>query len=303
MSPSVNTVFVTGANGWIGSAVVPELLAGGHAVTGLARSDASAEALEAAGADVVRGSLDDLDVLRETAAAADGVIHLAFKHEQAFSGDFAAATAADRDAIAAFAAALEGTGKPLVIASGLAGLAPGRVGTEDDDQGLEIERTRSEQALLALADRDVRSISVRLAPTVHGEGDTGFVRAMVDIARDHGLAGYPGDGTAHWPAVHRSDAAHLFCLALEAAPAGTVLHAAGEQGVTQRAIAEAIGRGLEIPVASIPLDRCVDHFGWLGNFVTLDVQASSAKTQALLDWSPTGPTLIEDLDAGSYFRR
>ncbi len=290
-------VFVTGASGWIGSAVVPELIENGHEVTGLARSDASADALEHAGAAVVRGSLDDLDVLRDAAAASDGVIHLAFKHEEAFAGDFPAATAADRAAIDALAEPLKGTDRPLVIASGLAGLKPGTVGTEDDEQATAIERTLSEQQLLALAGEGVRAVSVRLAPTTHGEGDNGFMAVIVATAREAGVAGYPGDGSSHWPAVHRSDAARLFRLAVERAPAGSVLHAAGEQGVTQADIARAIGRGLDLPVESVPAET----FGWMGTFISLDIQASNAKTRALLDWEPTGPTLIEDLEKGAYF--
>ena len=297
MSPSVNTIFVTGASGWIGSAVVPELLASGHRVVGLARSDASASALQAAGADGVRGSLDDLDVLRDTAAASDGVIHLAFKHEQMFSGEAETALAGDRAAIEALGEALAGSDKPLVIASGLAGLPPGTVGTEDDAQSDAIPRTHSERALLSLADSGVRAVSVRLAPTTHGDGDNGFMTFLVGIAREQGVAGYPGDGSTHWPAVHRSDAARLFRLAVESAPAGAVLHAAGEQGVTQREIAEAIGRGLGLPVRSVE----PDHFGWLGGFVSRDIRASHAKTTELVAWEPTGPTLLEDLDAGLYF--
>lgn len=291
-------LFLTGASGWIGSAVVPELLGAGHHVTGLARSDASARALAAAGADVVRGSLDDLDVLRTSAAASDGVIHLAFKHEQMFSGDAETALAADRAAIAALAEPLRGTDRPLVIASGLAGLEPGGVRTEDDPQTPAVGRTSSERALLALADEGVRAVSVRLAPSVHGEGDPGFVTFIVAADRQNGVAGYPGEGRNHWPAVHRSDAARLFRLAVESAPPGSVLHAAAEEGVTQREIAEAIGRGLGLPVRSVP----PEHFGWLSAFITLDSQASSAKTRALLGWEPTGPTLLEDLEAGYYFR-
>jgi nucleoside-diphosphate-sugar epimerase len=294
-------VFVTGASGWIGSAVVPELLGAGHAVVGLARSDASADALRAAGAEVVRGSLDDLGVLRDAAAASDGVIHLAFKHEQAFAGDFPAATAADRAAIDALGSALEGSDRPLVIASGLAGVKPGAVATEDDEATGGTDRARSERAVLALAGSGVRSVSVRLAPTTHGEGDNGVKTFIVGAAREHGVAAYIGDGATHWTAVHRADAARLFRLALEHAPAGTVLHAAAERGVRQREIAEAIGRGLDLPVTSVAPDDAAAHFGWLGAFLSMDIQASSERTRALLGWDPTGPTLLADLDAGRYF--
>ena len=217
-------IFVTGGSGWIGSAVVPELLEAGHEVVGLARSDTSAEALSTAGAAVHRGSLDDLDALGSGAARADGVIHLAFKHEEAFSGDFATATNADRRAIEVFGEALAGSERPLVIASGLAGLRPGDLATEDDVPDAASpagERSLSERAALALADRGIRSSSVRLPPTVHGEGDSGFVARLVGLAREHGTSGYIGDGANRWPAVHRFDAARLFRLAAEGAPAGS----------------------------------------------------------------------------------
>ncbi|MCU1664851.1 MAG: 3-beta hydroxysteroid dehydrogenase [Pseudonocardia sp.] len=297
-------IFVTGASGWIGSAVVPELLEAGHEVVGLARSDASACALEAAGAEVHRGSLDDLDALGGAAAASDGVIHLAFKHEEAFSGDFATATDADRHAIEAFGEALAGSDRPLVIASGLAGLQPGEAATEDDVPDAASpagERTHSERAALALADRGVRSSSVRLPPTVHGDGDNGFVASLVGMAREHGASGYIGDGANHWPAVHRLDAARLFRLAVEGAPAGSVLHGVAEEGVPTRAIAEAIGRGLGLPAMSVAPDAAEEHFGWLAGLFGLDVQASSARTQELLGWQPTHQGLVEDLDEGHYF--
>jgi nucleoside-diphosphate-sugar epimerase len=298
-------VFVTGASGWIGSAVVPELIGAGHTVVGLARSDASAEALTAAGAESLRGSLDDLDALRDAAAASDGVIHLAFKHEEAFSGDFPAAVAADRRAIDTFGAALEGSDRPLVIASGLAGFTSESVVTEDDVPEPDSpagHRTLSERAAIGFATSGVRSSSVRLSPTVHGEGDTGFVANLAAIARDQGVSGYTGDGTNTWPAVHRLDAARLFRLALESAPAGSVLHGAAEEGVPMRAIAEAIGRQLGIPARSIAAQDAEAHFGWMSLFLGIDVRASSAKTRALLGWEPTHPSLVEDLDRGSYTR-
>jgi nucleoside-diphosphate-sugar epimerase len=305
-------VFVTGASGWIGSAVVPELLEAGHEPVGLARSEASAQALAAMGADVVRGTLDDLDLLRETATAADGVIHLAFKHEVAFvEGDFPAAARADRGAIDAFGEALAGSGKPLVIASGLLGLTPGRVATEQDGQahssgatasfgGAEI-RLANAHRTIALADEGVRSSVLRLPPTCHGPGDNGFTAAIVDAAVRHGVSPYVGDGSNRWPAAHRLDIARLFRLALESAPAGSTLHGSAEEGVAFRDIADAIGRGLDLPVRSIAGDAAPAHFGFLGGFVGLDSPASSAQTRERLDWAPTHPGLIEDLNAGHYF--
>ncbi len=298
-------VFVTGASGWIGSAVVPELIGAGHRVVGLARSDAAAAALAEAGAEVQRGTIDDLDVLHAAAAASDGVIHLAFKHDVAFSGDFPAAALADRRAIETFGAALEGSGRPLVIASGLAGLKPGAVATETDvpdPDGPGSHRARSEQVALGLSGSGVRSSSVRLAPTVHGEGDNGFIAMIADIARDTRVSGYIGDGANHWPAVHRLDAARLFRLALESAPAGSVLHAAAEAGVPTRAIAEAIGRRLDIPVTSVAPADAEAHFGWLGVFFGMDVQASSVLTRERLGWEPTQPGLLDDLESGRYTR-
>jgi nucleoside-diphosphate-sugar epimerase len=298
-------VFVTGASGWIGSAVVPELIEAGHQVVGLARSDASADKLAAAGAEVVRGTLDDLDVLTAAAGAADGVIHLAFKHEEAFSGGFVAAADADRLAIETFGAALAGTDKPLVIASGLAGHAAGRVVTEDDapdPSSTVAHRMRSETTALGLAATGVRSSSVRLSPTVHGDGDGGFVATLVGVARDKGASGYVDEGLNTWPAVHVLDAARLFRLALESAPAGSVLHGVAEEGVPTQQIAEAIGRGLDVPVVSVALEDAEAQFGWVGMFFgAISVQASSARTRELLGWEPTHPDLIADLDAGHYF--
>ncbi|MFC8533814.1 SDR family oxidoreductase [Streptomyces sp. NPDC057249] len=302
-------VFITGASGWIGSAVVPELIGAGHQVVGLARSDASAEALAAAGAEVLRGSLDDLDVLRGAAAEADGVVHLAFKHDIAFSGDFQGATDADRKAIDAFGNALAGSGKPFVIASGLLGLAPGRVATEEDGQsaapdapaGGPGDRQDNARATVALASRGVRSSVVRLPPTVHGDGDRGFVAALVATARAKGVSGYVGDGSQRWPAVHRADAAHLFRLALEQAPAGSVLHAAGEEGVALRSVAGTVARHLGVPTASVAPEDAAGHFGWLAGMVALDSPASSTSTRDRFGWKPAGPGLIADLDQGHYF--
>ncbi|KRB47024.1 SDR family oxidoreductase [Terrabacter sp. Root181] len=302
-------VFVTGASGWIGSAVVPELLAHSHSVVGLARSDASAAALEQAGAEVVRGGIDDLDVLRDAAAASDGVIHLAFKHDIAFSGDYAGAATADSAAIETLGSALEGTGKPFFIASGVLGLtAPGQVATETDGHDIDpsavgpAARALNAELALSFAERGVRSGTVRLAPTVHGEGDEGFMASIVGVAKEKGVSAYVGDGSNRWPAVHRSDAARLYRLALEQAPPGSTLHAVAEGGVSFRDIAEAIGHRLDVPVTSIDPADAAAHFGWLGGFIGLDSLASSAATRELLGWQPTGPSLIEDLDAGHYTR-
>ncbi|ACL64992.1 NAD-dependent epimerase/dehydratase [Anaeromyxobacter dehalogenans 2CP-1] len=291
-------VFVTGASGFIGSAVVPELLAAGHQVVGLARSDTSARALAAAGAEVHRGDLEDPDSLRAGADGADGVIHLGFIHD---FERFDASIRSDRNAIETLGAVLEGSGRPLVIASGTLGIAPGRVATElipFDAKG----HPRLANALVALSlkDRGVRSAAVRLAPSVHGEGDHGFVRRLVEIAREKGVSGYPGDGSNRWNAVHRLDAARLFRLALESAPAGSVLHAVGEEAVTLRTIAEAIATQLKLPVASVAPEAASDHFGWLGGFVAVDQPASSALTQERMGWRPTHPGLIQDIEAGRY---
>src|SRR5208283_724460 len=256
---SVMRIFVTGASGWIGSAVVPELLGAGHEVVGLARSEASAQRLQAAGALVYRGDLDDADDLAKAAADSDGVIHLVFQHEVAFGGNFAAAGAADRRAVEAMGAALADSDRPLVLASGMLGLTPGRVATEDDglvpDAAVRSNPAgiRAATALLALSLRGigVRSSVLRLPPTVHGDGDNGFMATLVGIARERGVAGYVGDGTNRWPAVHRYDAASLFRLAVEAAPAGSVLHAAADEGVAFRDIADAMGRHLGVPAASV----------------------------------------------------
>jgi len=306
-------VFVTGASGWIGSAVVPELIDAGHQIVGLARSDASAAALTAAGAEAIRGSLDDLDVLRAAAAASDGVIHLAFKHDIAFSGGFREAAEADRRAIDAFGEALAGSDRPFVIASGTLGIATGRVATERDGHGAgpvatppiggaEI-RLANAQIVLALASRGVRSSVLRLPPTVHGAGDHGFLASVIGVARDRGVSGYLGDGSNRWPAVHRVDAAHLFRLALENAAAGSTWHATADEGVPIRAIAEVIGRHLGVPVVAVSPADANAHFGWLSGVLAVDSPASSALTRRLLGWQPTQPGLLDDLDKGHYFDR
>ena len=303
-------IFVTGASGWIGSAVVPELLGADHEVVGLARSEASAQRLEAAGAMVHRGDIDDPDGLAEAAADSDGVIHLAFQHEVAFGGNFAAAAAADRRAVGAMGAALAESDRPFVLASGLLGLAGGRVSTEDDGlvPSTELRANpaghRSATALLALSLRGigVRSSVLRLPPTVHGDGDNGFMAILVGIARQRGVSGYVGDGTNRWPAVHRSDAARLARLAAEAAAAGSVLHAVADEGVPFREIAQAIGRHLGLPAASVPSDAAAEHFAHLGHLVALDSPATAAVTRELLAWEPTGPSLLDDLERDHYYR-
>ncbi len=301
-------VLVTGASGWIGTAVVSELRQHGHEVRGLARSDASAQRVQALGAEVVRGDLTDVDELARLAAASDGVIHLAFQHDVAWRGGFADAARADRSAVEAMGRALAGSGRPLVLASGVMGLAPGRLALEQD--GLVPAKAirespagyRAATALYALSLRgvDVRSSVLRLPPTVHGRGDHGFVATLVDIARRHGQSGYVGDGANRWTATHRSDVATLMRRALEDAPAGEVLHAVAEEGVAFRDIAEAIGRQLDVPAVAISPQDALERFAHLGTFVGLDSPASSASTRSLFDWSPAGPTLVEDLDAGSY---
>jgi nucleoside-diphosphate-sugar epimerase len=307
-------VFVTGASGWVGRGVVPELTAAGHTVTGLARSDASAKALQAAGAEVCLGSLDDLATLRDAAAASEGVIHLAFKHDIAFSGDFAGAVDADRAAIETFGEALAGTAKPFVIASGILGvlgLAPGALATERDGLAAAgdgqvpvsgaLGRVSNAHYTLALAGRGVRSCVLRLPPTVHGHGDNGFIPAAIGFARQKGAAAYIGDGANRWPAVHRDDAARLFLLALESAPAGSVLHAVGDQGVPIREVAGIFAARLGVPAVSITAERAGDFVGFLGRFWGADGPASAQITRDLLGWQPTRPGLIADLNAGHYF--
>jgi nucleoside-diphosphate-sugar epimerase len=302
-------ILVTGASGWIGSAVVPELLGAGHEVIGLARSDTSAQRLEAAGAAICRGDLDDPEGVAKAAADSDGVIHLAFQHEVSFGGNFAAAGAADRRAVEAVGAALADSHRPFVLASGMVGLTAGRVATENDGlvAGAEFRATpagnRLATALLTLSLRGigVRSSVLRFPPTVHGDGDIGFTATLVDIARQRGVAGYVGDGTNRWPAVHRSDAARLACLAVEAAPAGSVLHAAADEGVPFREIAETIGRHLDIPTTSVTPEDAPEHFGFLASLVQLDSPVSAAITRDLLGWEPTGPGLLEDLGQDHYY--
>ena len=289
-------IFVTGASGFIGSAVVQELLGAGHQVLGLARSDQSAQALTAAGAEVRRGSLADLDSLRSGAADSDGVIHLAFIHD--FS-QYETAGQTDQQAIEALGAALAGTDKPLVVTTGLAGFAPGRPATEADKPA-PLSRM-SEPAALAQAARGVRAMVVRLAASVHDDGDQGFVPTLITIAREKGAAAYLGDGQNRWPAVHRRDAARLFRLALEQGSAGAIFHGVADEGIPMRDITTVIGRHLHVPVVSKTPAEATDHFGWMARFVGLDMPATSALTQQALDWHPTHKGLLADLEEGRYF--
>jgi len=288
-------VLVTGASGFIGSAVADELIAAGHTVIGLARSDASAEALTRAGHEVHRGDLTDLDSLRAGAASADGVIHLAFVHD---FENFAGAVQTDSAAIEALGETLAGSDRPLVVAAGVAGLPRGT--TEDDAIPAGFPRL-SETTALNQVSKGVRASVVRLPPSVHGRGDYGFVPRLISIARERGVSGYPGDGSNAWSAVHRVDAARVFRLALEDAPAGSRWHAVADEGIAVREIAETIGRGLGLPAVSVPPDQATAHFGWLGGFFAVDANLGSALTRQRLGWEPTGPGLLADLDAGHYF--
>ncbi|HYQ64013.1 SDR family oxidoreductase [Actinophytocola sp.] len=296
-------VFVTGGSGQTGPAVVAELVAAGHTVTGLARSDTAAARLASLGATPHRGSLDDLDSLRRGADAVDGVLHMAFGGDYADPDDL---VRRDRAAVEALGQALVGSGKPLVSTSGTLVTRAGRVSTEQDapDPGsVAAFRIPGERACLRFAESGVRASVVRLAPTVHGPGDHGFIPALIAAARRAGVSAYLGDGLNRWPAVHRADAARLYRLALEKAPAGSVLHGVGESAVTIRSIAERIARTLDLPTTSLTLDQAAAHLGnpFLARFFSLDVPVSSQHTQALLDWTPRHPTLLEDLDTGDYF--
>lgn len=289
-------VFVTGATGFIGSAIVQELLGAGHQVLGLARSESAAQALVGAGAEVHRGTLDDLDSLQRGVAAAEGVIHTAFVHD--FSA-YAAAGETDRRAIEAMGAALTGTNRPFLVTAGLAGFALDRLATEEDNLG-PIPRV-SESTALKLAAQGVRVSVVRLPPSVHDAGDRGFVPTLIDVARQTGVAAYVGEGLNRWPAVHRLDAAHLFRLALEQGVAGARYHGVADEGIPMRDIAAVIGRQLRLPVVSKSAEEATTHFNWMAQFVGLNAPASSARTQQQLNWHPSHPSLLEDLTGGSYF--
>ena len=290
-------IFVTGGSGWIGSSVVPELIGAGHEVLGLARSDASARAVATMGAEVVRGDLNDVDVLRAGALDSDGVIHLAFVVPSVTE----AATRTDARAVETFTTSLAGQGKPLVI-SGATLVTPGRPATERDEliaAGPIAARIATMRAALAAAGNGVRSCLVMLPRSVHGEGDRhGFIPQLIAVARTKGVSGYLGDGTSRWPAVHVQDAARLYRLAVEQAPAGAVLNAVADEGVPVREIAEAIGRHLNVPARSVP---AAEYEGMFGRLLSTDMPASSALTQDLLGWKPTHPGLLEDIDQGHYF--
>jgi nucleoside-diphosphate-sugar epimerase len=294
-------VFVTGASGFIGSAVVAELIDAGHDVIGLARSDEAAAAVQATGAEAHRGALDDLDSLRSGAAAADGVIHTAYIHD--FS-QMENAARTDLLAIETLGDELDGSGRPMVITTGTALIKPGQVATEEDSTSRDSHpRLRAEDAAKAFAARGVRTSIVRPGASVHGKGDHGFVPVLIDIARTKGVSAYIGDGSNRWPAVHRLDAAHLYRLALENAPAGSVYHAIADEGIPTRQIAEVIARHLDLSVVSIAPEDAAEHFGWMGMFFAVDAPASSALTQERLGWRPTRPGLIEDLEQGHYFKQ
>jgi nucleoside-diphosphate-sugar epimerase len=295
-------VFVTGASGHLASAIVPELIAAGHDVTGLARSEQAAAAVTALGATAHRGDLDDLDGLAKAAADSDGVVHLAFKHDQMRAGNFAGAIAAELAVVQALGDGLAGTGKPLVGSSGTLMLAHlGRPGTEED-AAVPGGRGDAEIATLGLAERDVRASVVRIPPITHSTLDRhGFARVLIAIARQTGVAGYPGDGANRWPAGHTLDVGHLYRLALEEAPAGTRWHAAGDEGIPMRQIAQSIGDHLGLPTASIPDGQLEAHFGFLAGLIALDNPTSTATTRRVLGWEPTHPGLLADFDDGDYF--
>src|SRR5215472_7594063 len=294
-------VFVTGATGFIGSAVVSELTAAGHKVLGLARSEAAAASLAGAGADVHRGSLEDLESLRRGAAAADGVIHTAFIHD--FS-KFEANCETDRHAIEALGSALAGSDRPLIVTSGTGLLTPGRLATEDDvpaSRPISIPRVASEEAAVSVAASGVRVSVVRLPPSVHGDGDHGFVPLLIGIAREKGVSAYVGGGINRWSAVHRLDAAHLYRLVLDKGSTEAVYHRVADEGVPFRSIAEVIGIQLKIPVVSKTPEDAAKHFGWFAHFAAMDCPTSSVQTQKRLGWRPTQPSLIPDIDRQRYF--
>lgn len=296
-------VFVTGASGFVGSAVVKELIGAGHSVLGLARTDAGAAIVAKLGATVLRGGLEDLDVLRSGAAASDGVIHTAFIHD--FS-NFVASCTVDRRAIETLGEALAGSNRPLIATSGIALLAQGRVATEDDKPAEHPQYPRvSEKTAASFAARGVRAMTIRLAPSVHGDdargARAGFVSMLIAMARQGGVAAYVGDGLNRWAGVHRLDAARLYRLALEKGKAGAAYHGIADEGVPMKEIAGVIGRGLNVPVKSLTPEEAAAHFTWMASFAAMDMRASSAKTRAELGWQPKEPGLLADLDQPRYF--
>lgn len=294
-------VFVTGATGFIGSAIVQELIGAGHQVVGLARSDSAAKSLTTAGAEVHRGDLEDLDSLRRGTEAADGVIHTGFIHD--FSR-FKEVCETDRHAIEAIGSVLIGSDRPFIVTSGTALVSPGRLATEEIRPASHANshpRVASEEAADSVASKGVRLSVVRLSPSVHGDGDYGFVPMLINTAREKGVSAYVGEGLNRWTAVHKLDAAHLYRLALENATAGTRFHGVAEEGIAFREIAEAIGKHLNIPVVVKAPEEAADHFGWFAAFVTLDCPASSQLTQERLGWNPVQRSLIADLELGTYF--
>lgn len=293
-------VFVTGASGFIGSAIVKDLLAAGHQVIALARSDTSAKLLESLGVEVLRGSLDDLDSLKQGAANSDGVIHCAFIHD--FS-DFAGSVKKDQFAIETLGAALEGTNRPLVVTSGILGITNNRIATEQDQANPEMmPRAPSEETTISFISKDVRSSVIRLPPSVHDKGDHGFIPTIIAIAREKGVSAYIGDGLNRWPSVHRVDVAQLYRLALEKGTAGARYHGVADEGIRLRDIAELIGKHLNIPVVSKPIEEAIDHFGWLGRFIFFDSPASSKHTQQEIGWQPTQISLLADMEQ-NYFTK
>ena len=287
-------VFLTGATGFVGSAIIPELLSAGHQVLGLTRSEEGAATLRAAGAEPHHGSLEDLDSLRRGAETTDGTIHCGFIHD--FS-NFAHSCEVDRRAIETVGAALAGSGRPFLITSGLAGLAPGRLATEEDAADSDaFARAQAEGLALSMAARGVRAGVVRLSPSVHGPGDHGFVPMIIRLAREKGVSAYIGGGANRWAGVHRLDAAQLYRLALEKGAAGSRFHGVADEGIPTRDLAEVIGRRLGLPVRSLSAEEAKGHFGWMALFFSMDLMASSTLTQERLGWQPTRPGLLADLE-------